>query len=68
MDRLTKFFIKKSLKKQGLNIIDKIEGVNLQDGIYLNVFNTGVKVNLSKIIKKVREYGVKEARKRLKKF
>jgi hypothetical protein len=66
MNKITRFLIKKELKRQGLKIIDKIERVNLQDGLYLNVLNSGVKVNLSRIIKKAREYGIKQAKRIIK--
>lgn len=68
MDLISKYLVKKAVKKHAEKIISRIEGVTLHDGIYLNVFNSGVKIDLSKVIKKVREYGVKEVRKQLKKM
>ena len=68
MNRITKYLLKKQVKKTGEKVVSKIEGITLHDGVYLNVFNSGVKVNLSKLIKKGREVLVKEAKKQLKRL
>jgi hypothetical protein len=68
MNRVAKYFIKKQVKKTGEKVISKIEGITLHDGLYLNVFNSGVKVDLSKLIKKGREILVREAKKQLKRL
>lgn len=68
MNRITKYLLKKQVKKTGEKVVSKIDGITLHDGVYLNVFNSGVKVNLSKLIKKGREVLVKEAKKQLKRL
>jgi hypothetical protein len=68
MDKLTKYILKREFKKRGLKALDKLEKIPVRDGVYLNVLNTGRMVDLSKLIKKAREFAVKEVKKAVKKL
>lgn len=68
MNLLTKYVLKKEAKKAGQKIIDKMKALNLNEGVYLNVFNSGIKLDLSEIARKSKEACIKQAEKALKKL
>ena len=66
MENIHKIIGKRILKYQGKKALEKIEKLSIKDGLFLDVFHSGVTVNISKIACKLKEIGIRESKKALK--